>query len=132
LGRCGDINTPESCIGFGALLGCILMPDSLDLPIDRIADAVVQRLEGRFNGIDSRFDRLEGQMDLMAVKLIDLDEKVNVLQSDMTIVKHEVGEIHNRLDESVAATKRNEEEIVMTQARCERIEERVSVLEGVH
>jgi hypothetical protein len=107
------------------------MPDSLDLPIDRIADAVVQRLEGRFNGIDSRFDRLEGQMDLMAVKLIDLDEKVNVLQSDMTIVKHEVGEIHNRLDESVAATKRNEEEIVMTQARCERIEDRVSVLEGV-
>ena len=91
-------------------------------------DAKFIEHDRRFDEHDRRFDQLDGQIDFLAKKSIEHDEKFEWMIANMA-TKSDIGEIKQTLDYLVKIVEKNSREITANNHGLFRLTERVEVLE---
>ena len=77
----------------------------------------------KFDQIDKRFDRLEYQVDFIAGKVLEHDERLENIEENMA-TKDDIAGITTTLDKLVGLVKKKDQELVFINQRLKRVEDK--------
>jgi len=87
-------------------------------------DARFDAHDKRFDAHDKRFDSIDEQIDFLARKMIEHDEDIKDIKSDLSETKQNVGKILHSMDDLTTYMKKHDEEITMHSHATQRLHDR--------
>lgn len=85
-------------------------------------DTRFNTLEGRFDKLEGRFDKLEGRFDKLELQMVQVLERLDVLESEQQALRNDIRSIFDMLDQIAKRQEVNDDERLVMGHQLDRLD----------